>query len=214
MTSSAADRLTFPDALLRIYPRRGERMSMPGTSQWTVEQLLALPEDGQRHELVYGEHLVTPAPQYSHQRILRRLFLLTAGWLEGRGLGEPLWSPADLTLAPDSLVQPDFFVVRPEEAKAADWKAVRCPLLVVEVLSPGTARQDRFTKRRLYLAVDVPHYWVVDPIGRAIELWTPAATSPIIVRDTLHWRPEGADRTLEIDVPALFAPPHPRTPSP
>lgn len=205
MTLRSPHIVRLPDAHLRTDPCRGESMPMSRTSPWTVEELLALPEDGRRHELVYGEHLVTPAPQYAHQRILRRLFLRVASWLEGRGLGEPLWSPADLTLTPDSLVQPDFFVVRPDEARAADWKAVRCPLLVVEVLSPGTARRDRFTKRRLYQAVGVPQYWVVDPVGRAIELWTPTARRPAVAREELRWNPGEGNDPLVIPVPALFS---------
>ncbi|MFI5234641.1 MAG: Uma2 family endonuclease [Gemmatimonadales bacterium] len=178
---------------------------MSGTIPWTVERLLALPEDGQRHELVHGEHLVTPAPNLGHQWVLRALFLQLDAFVERNRLGTVLWSPADLTLAPGTLVQPDLFVIRPEEAEARNWKAVRNLLLAVEALSPSTARQDRFIKRRLYQEVGVPHYWVVDPVARAIEVWMPEAKRARIVADELRWRPEGAGEELAIRVPDLFA---------
>jgi Uma2 family endonuclease len=180
-------------------------MVMPGTIPWTVQRLLALPYDGKRHELVHGEHLVTPAPIWLHQELLGRLYVVLAPWVRERGLGVALWSPADLTLAPDTLVQPDLFVVRPDEAEARDWKAVRHLLLAVEVLSPSSSRHDRFTKRRLFQEVGVPEYWIVDPVARAVEVWTPEAKRARIVTDDLRWRVEGAGEDLVIRVVDLFA---------
>ena len=57
----------------------------------------------------------------------------------------------------DTLVQPDLFVVPLGEARTLDWSQMRTLLLAVEVLSPSTARADRFTKRRLYQEVGIPH---------------------------------------------------------
>jgi hypothetical protein len=42
----------------------------------TIEDLLALPEDGMRHELLNGEHVMTPAPAVDHQRVVQRLLVL------------------------------------------------------------------------------------------------------------------------------------------
>lgn len=179
-------------------------MAMPGTIPWTVERLLALPSDGKRHELVHGEHLVTPAPSLGHQRVLGVLFPLLDAFVRRNRLGLVLWSPADLTLAPETLVQPDLFVVRSDEAEARDWKAVRHLLLSVEVLSPSSARHDRFTKRRLFQEVGVPDYWIVDPVARAVEIWRPEATRAQVVTDDLRWRPEGAGEDLVISVADLF----------
>jgi hypothetical protein len=47
--------------------------------------------------------------------------------------------------------------------------------LVVEVLSPTTARAHRFTKRRLYQEEGIPTYWIVDPDAHFVEVWTPDA---------------------------------------
>jgi Uma2 family endonuclease len=87
------------------------------------------------------------------------------------------------------LVQPDLFVVTPDEARTFDWSRMQDLLLAIEVLSPSTTRYDRFTKRRLYQEVGIPLYWVVDPDARAVEVWTPAATFPQVEREQIPWKP-------------------------
>jgi len=87
----------------------------------------------------------------------------------------------------DTLVQPDLFVVPLGEARTLDWSQMRTLLLAVEVLSPSTARADRFTKRRLYQEVGIPTYWIVDPDARTLEVWTPSATLPAVENTAPAW---------------------------
>src|ERR1044071_2514839 len=70
--------------------------------------------------------------------------------------GELLASPADISWSEDTLVQPDLFVIHPDEVGAREWSAIKRLLLVVEVASRSTARADRYTKRRLYQEVGDP----------------------------------------------------------
>jgi Uma2 family endonuclease len=63
-------------------------------------------------------------------------------------------------------------------ARTLTWSRVRTLLLVAEVLSPSTARNDRFLKRLRYREAGVPLYWVVDGDARAVEVWTPADDFP------------------------------------
>ncbi len=181
-------------------------MGMPAVARhWTREEVLALPDDGNRYELVDGELLVSPAPRWSHQRVVGQFHLLIGSWLAVHRLGEVLFSPADLDLDAGHLVQPDLFVVtRREGTPLREWSDVHIPLLVVEVLSPSTARYDRVTKRRLYQRSGVPTYWVVDLDARLVEVWTPGSSRPVIAEGILVWRPEPAVTPLEIDLPALF----------
>jgi Uma2 family endonuclease len=79
-------------------------------------------------------------------------------------------------------------------------------LLAVEILSPSTARQDRFTKRHLYQKVGIPAAWFVDCDARHIEVWTPAATFPVFESERVLWHPDGASAPLVLDVPPLFHP--------
>ncbi|MBK7925483.1 MAG: Uma2 family endonuclease [Gemmatimonadetes bacterium] len=62
-------------------------------------------------------------------------------------------------------------------------------LLVIEVLSPSTARADRFTKRRRYQEARVPLYWIVDPERAQVEVWTPDAVLPPLRGPPAHLAP-------------------------
>lgn len=181
-------------------------MGMPATHDaiTTIEALLALPEDGMRHELLDGAHAVTPAPEYLHQKTVMELELALAAVLRDRTDAEVLGSPADIVLGPRTLVQPDVFVIRKSPGKPVRrWSDVGVPLLVIEVLSPGTAARDRGAKRRIYQQAGVAEYWIVDLDARIVERWTPGDERPEIEDGALRWLlPEGASG--EITLPALF----------
>ncbi len=179
-------------------------MGMAAPPYYSAEMVRALPVDGARYEVVHGELLVTPAPRRDHQRLVGRLQTALAAALEGRGLGEVLASPADIGRNADILVQPDLFVVDMARSPGPEWPALAELLLVVEVLSPSTARQDRFTKRRCYQEAGVPLYWIVDGASRQVEIWTPMDRFPRLERERLVWQPVGADPPITLDLEVLF----------
>jgi Uma2 family endonuclease len=181
-------------------------MVMPDTARrYTVEEVLAFPNDGNRYELVHGELLVSPAPRLWHQKVVGWIHQRLANYLDRYpGVAQVLLSPADITWGTqDDLAQPDVFVV-PVSETTSNWDAIRTLLLAVEVLSPSTARYDRITKRRLYQEHGVATYWIVDPDARVVEVWHPDDTRPEIVTDVLRWRVVPEAEELEIDLARLF----------
>jgi len=181
-------------------------MGMPQTAErWTAERVKALPADGNRYECVDGELLVTPAPRPRHQVALQTLFLRLHPYMAEHGLGDALLSPADIELDPETLVQPDLFVVpQGESRRLTTWKDVSRLLLAVEVLSPSSARADRIVKRRRYQRAGVPEYWVVDLDARLIERWRPGDERPELLSDTLTWQPDPSSPALALDLGPLF----------
>jgi Uma2 family endonuclease len=175
-------------------------MSMPAMRPvTTIEELWALPEDGQRHELLDGVHVVTPSPTYGHQSVVSRLLAALFRATEARSDLQLLTSPADIRLGPRTVVQPDLFVCRVDPASPPrGWPDLGTPILAIEVLSPGTASRDRGAKRRIYQQAGVGEYWVVDPDARLIERWTPADARPEIVDEVLEWR---VDDLLLLELP-------------
>jgi Uma2 family endonuclease len=171
---------------------------------YTADLVRALPEDGRRYEVVHGELLVTPAPRAWHQEIVTRLLVVLTDYLARHPAGHVLQSPADISWSDDTLVQPDVFVVALEEARTLDWRQMKTLLLAVEVLSPSTARADRFTKRRLYQERGVPTYWIVDPDRRCVEVWTPEAAFPAVEWEAVTWWPAGAEEELTLRLEELF----------
>jgi Uma2 family endonuclease len=181
-------------------------MGMPQTSgPWTAERVRALPDDGQRYELVEGQLVVTPAPRGVHQVAVFRLGVLLDQYLSTTGAAHVLSSPADVNLGEDEILQPDVFVYRTATGRELrEWGEITELLLVIEVLSPSTARFDRQLKRRRYQRARVPEYWVVDLDARLGERWRPDDERPEIISDRLEWQPDPAIAPLTIDLPELF----------
>lgn len=182
-------------------------MGMPAMPvYYTAQMVRDLPDDGNRYEVVYGELLVTPAPRFWHQEIIHRLHRALEDYLIRWPVGHAVQSPADISWAPDVLVQPDLFVVPLDQVRTMSWERMKDLLLVAEVLSPSSIRADRFTKRRLYQQLGVPLYWVVEAEQHFAEVWTPDAISPRIERDRLHWHPTGAAEPFELQLATLLRP--------
>ncbi len=118
----------------------------------------ALPDDGRRHELVDGALLVTPAPGDRHQNAVVELVHALRGACPP-GL-RVRTAPYDVTLAADTVVQPDVLVTRRDLLSERGLEGA--PVLVIEVLSPTTRRVDEQLKRARYEAAGVASYWLVD----------------------------------------------------
>ncbi len=171
----------------------------------TADMVRAMPDDGNRYEVVWGELFVTPAPARLHQQVVAELLTALRAYCKRHQIGDALVAPADISWSDDSLVQPDVFVVAPEHADH-EWKDIRRLRLVVEVLSPSTARHDRFQKRKLYQENGVETLWLVDPERELVETWTPAQLFPVVETERVIWHPEEASQELRIDLAKLFRP--------
>jgi Uma2 family endonuclease len=138
--------------------------------------------------------------------VLRLATALEAYLARHPDAGVAFVSPADISWGRDVLVQPDVFVVSAEEARTLSWSRMRTLLLVAEVLSPSTARGDRFLKRLRYREAGVPLYWVVDGDERSVEIWTPSDEFPLLERERLVWHSAGAGEVFELSLEELFRP--------
>ena len=181
-------------------------MGMPlEAPRWTAAAVRALPDDGRRYELVSGTLVVTPAPRGLHQVAVAELVRRLDPWVRAETVGHVLFSPADLALDEDEVLQPDLFVYRTASGRALhDWADITQLLLVVEVASPSTARYDRTLKRLRYQRAGVPEYWVLDTDARLVERWRPADARPEILTDRLDWQPPGAASPLSLDLAEFF----------
>lgn len=142
------------------------------TTRLTYEDLQDLPDDGQRHELIDGEHYVTPSPNTRHQVIVGNLHYHIRAFLESRPLGRIYLAPFDVVLTPSDVVEPDLLYVAAPRGEIVTKKNVEgAPDLVVEVLSEGTRRRDELIKRKLYEARGVQEYWVVDPELEVVKVY-------------------------------------------
>ncbi len=171
----------------------------------TIDQLRALPEDGQRHELLAGVHVATPKQDRQHQSAVRGLLKILGVQLAGRAEYEVMISPSEIVLGSQTLVQPDVFIVEQDpEQPIRSWADVGVPVLAVEVLSPDTVARDRGAKRRIYQEAGVYEYWIVDLDQGRVERWHRTGSEPELARGSLKAElPNGF--AVELDLTGYFA---------
>lgn len=147
----------------------------PDGVRLSYEDLLALPDDGLRHELIDGEHFVTPAPRSAHQLISGNLYQTLRNHLRDtaeRPAGVVLYAPFDVVFTPHDVVEPDlvYFTAERFRQVVTDLNAQGPPNLAIEIMSPSTRRRDEVLKRRLYERMGVGEYWIVDPESAEIKV--------------------------------------------
>ena len=180
-------------------------MAMPErTGDWTVAMLDALPDDGQRYEIIDGVLYVTPAPRVRHQDVVTTLAAIFHPYVAACR-ARVLVAPTDVQKGERTSVQPDVLVVRFND-RGGITEPVGLPdlLLAIEVLSAGTARTDKREKRWLYQNEGVAEYWIVDADSWVIERWRPGDERPEILSERIMWLCEGVARPLTIELPAFF----------
>lgn len=137
-------------------------------SGWTVEEYYELPEDGNQYEIVSGKLELKPSPTTTHQRMSHRLEHTLTDSCEDDYI--IMYAPVDVVLSRHETRQPDLLMIhRSREAIIEERAVVGPPDLVVEILSPNSAKRDRTMKKESYAHFGVPEYWIVDPAHLTIE---------------------------------------------
>lgn len=179
----------------------------PRVSYADLQQAL---DDGRRYELYDGEVFVVPAPFRRHQRTAQRIHRLLERYAERHG-GEALIAPIDIVFSPYDVVQPDvvYFELTKAQRLKLDAPIREVPTLAVEVLSEGTAANDRGRKLRLLARFRVPEYWIADPTTCTLAIFTLSGKSYHLAqeaagRDTVR---STALPNLKIPVSRLFPDP-------
>jgi Uma2 family endonuclease len=147
-----------------------------GGVRWTIQDVEALPDNEWiRYEIIDGELFVTRSPHHKHQQVTGRIFAVLDSWSIETGLGEPSIMPG-LIFSDSDNVAPDVVWVSYERLVQIQDEAGHfrgAPELVVEVLSPGKANEDRdrLAKLKLYSIQGVQEYWIVDRISQRVEIY-------------------------------------------
>jgi Uma2 family endonuclease len=145
-------------------------MPIPEELKLTYEDYLNLPDDGKRHEIIDGEHYMTPSPQTRHQIVSGNLLRILANHVQENDLGQVLNAPIDVLLSQTTVVQPDLLFIRKEREHIIRKNYIEgLPDLIIEILSPGNETLDRHTKMKQYALSGVEEYWLVDFEAQTVE---------------------------------------------
>lgn len=145
----------------------GAEMSQPQPFTYGDYQQLA--DDGKRWEVLDGALCSTPSPTTTHQPVSSRLHFHLMAALQQPGLAEVFAAPTDLLLSDTTVAVPDLMVIDRRRQHIITPRAVEGPPdVVVEILSPSTARRDWALKGGLYARYGIPEYWVVHPTEQTI----------------------------------------------
>jgi Uma2 family endonuclease len=173
---------------------------------WTYEDLLALPDDGKRYEIIEGTLYEMTGPNTAHATAIINLILILAPLIQRFG-GRIFTAPLDVFMPGGNPVQPDLMALLPASRATVVRRGIEGPPdLIVEVISPSNRDHDVLTKRALYGRAGVREYWLVDPDARSLEILT-------LDRDALHSYGKFADDAIvrsplldaEIPVASVFA---------
>lgn len=142
------------------------------TAKLTYEDLEKLPNDGKRYEIIDGELFVNPAPIPLHQRVSGRIYVALWLYFEQHGGGEVFYSPIDVVIDDENVVEPDLVVLLGHRQEIVGPKNLQgVPNLVIEVLSEGNRHHDEVKKKKLYEANGVDEYWIVDPEIELVKIY-------------------------------------------
>jgi Uma2 family endonuclease len=154
---------------------------------WTAEELLELPADNMRHELVRGE-LTTRAPTSGEHGIRTfNIATILGAYIRSKDLGAGFGAETGFIVArnPDTVLAPDCAFVRKERIPAQGvpkgfWPGA--PDLAVEVLSPSDSASDVLGKIDAWLEAGTRLVWVVDPKKKTVTVFAPKR-QPMILKE-------------------------------
>ncbi len=140
--------------------------------KFTYQDYLLFPDDGKRHEIIDGDHFMTPAPRTKHQNISGNLFATLHAHLKHTSEGRVFAAPTDVVLSDLDVIQPDLLYISAAHAQIiTDANVQGPPDLIVEILSESTRKTDEIVKRKLYERFGVQEYWIVDPELEAVKIY-------------------------------------------
>lgn len=173
----------------------------------TIKDYRQLPEGPPHYQLVEGDLYMAPSPDRFHQDILGNLHFIIRSYLKKHALGSVHLAPSDVQLTDLNVFQPDlYYVSKARRSVLTKQGAHGAPDLVVEILSPKTAKLDKGIKREVYARIGVAEMWMVDPSAKQIATYRFAEQieAPVATYDVGQKLESPLFPALKVDVAKAF----------
>src|SRR5699024_3115386 len=136
----------------------------------TIREVFESLPEGTLAQLIENQLIMSPSPSDRHQEILNEINVILFNYLKQQPIGKVRIAPYDVHLDDENIFQPDLIFIRTENLSNIQQNGYHgAPDLVLEVLSPLTARNDRGKKKSAYERHGVSEYWLVDPDTKETE---------------------------------------------
>lgn len=157
-----------------------------------LEVFKSLPE-GTLVQLIENKIIMSPSPIVRHQRISNDINVQLYNFVKQNQLGDVLDAPLDVYLDEQNVFQPDIiFISKVNRGIIQEDGFINgAPDLIIELLSPSTAKYDLNQKKDVYERSGVKEYWIVDPGNKEVQgyfLEERSFGEPIIAKSVIHSR--------------------------
>lgn len=137
--------------------------------QTLFEVFKSLPE-GTPAQLIKNNIIMSPSPLFKHQKTVGKLYRQIEDFVEANDLGQTIIAPMDVYFDKENIFEPDIFFISNQNSQIIGEDGIYgAPDLVIEILSPSTARLDQEDKKEAYEHYGVKEYWIVDPNTKLAE---------------------------------------------
>lgn len=146
-----------------------EKSMVKSPPRTMMEVFKSLPE-GTLIQLIENNLVMSPAPNYKHQDILNIINNKIFNFVNEHKMGKVQIASLDVYLDDKNVFQPDIIFISNENMDIIRKNGLYgAPDLIIELLSPSTAKYDRNEKKDVYERSGVKEYWIVDPEGKEVE---------------------------------------------
>lgn len=141
----------------------------------TALEAFELMPEGTHCELIDNAIIMSPAPTWTHQNLVKHLLIKIDNFIQKQNIGGIVLSDCNIYIDEENVFRPDVFFIDADNMHILheDGKIKGVPTIVIEILSRGTQKIDRSKKKDKYLAAGVKEYWLVDPKSKKCTGYSP-----------------------------------------
>ena len=140
--------------------------------EFTYDDIVEFGREGDHWELFEGELVVSPPPNTKHQMVAMNLSSLFYDYAKKNRLGKVIAAPVGIYFDAKTFFEPDILFISNENKDRIKKNYIEgAPDVVIEIISPESAKRDRGYKFKRYALEGVREYWIVDPINENVEVY-------------------------------------------